>query len=219
MALPRIGVQGSLAERAYEVLKEAIVNKQLPPHQLLNEERLAEELGISRTPLRAALQKLQFEHLIKAVPGRGYTVASLSRSDMEHVFFMRKILEPVAARLAAKHRTDHHVKQLIENVALQRQAVPGGQYLTYLRLDGEFHLGIAAIPENPYLKTAIATVQLHGHRFLVLAEAVRDRAISSLDEHEAIALAIEVGDGDRAERLMRGHVEKTETMLAEVLPG
>jgi DNA-binding GntR family transcriptional regulator len=215
---PRIGIPGSLAERAYEVLKEAIISRQLAPHELLNEEQLAEQLGISRTPVRAALQKLEFEHLVRSIPGKGYMVASLIRADMEHVFFMRRLLEPEAARLAAAHCTPEDAAGLMENVAHQRDAMAAGEYLTYLKRDREFHFAIAAISKNPYLKTAIATVQLHGHRFLVLDETVRARTITSLDEHAAMVAAVADRDGERAARLTLEHIRRTEDMLASTLP-
>lgn len=218
MKFPRIGIPGSLADRAYEVLKEAIVSRQLAPHELLNEEQLAEQLGISRTPVRAALQKLEFEHLVKSVSGRGYMVASLVRADMEHVFFMRRLLEPEAARLAASQCTPADAGGLMENVARQREAIAAGEYLPYLKHDRDFHFAIATIAKNPYLKTAIATVQLHGHRFLVLDETIRARAIASLDEHAAMAAAVADHDGEGAARLALEHIRETETMLATTLP-
>ncbi len=217
MKFPRIGIPGSLADRAYEVLKEAIISRQLVPHELLNEEQLAEQLGISRTPVRAALQKLEFEHLVRSIPGKGYMVASLVRADMEHVFFMRKLLEPEAARLAATHCTPEDAAELRENVARQRESVAAGEYLTYLKHDRDFHLRIAVIAKNPYLKTAIATVQLHGHRFLVLDEKVRARAIASLDEHAALAEAVAGRDGEGAARVTLQHIRETEDMLASAL--
>lgn len=218
VTLPRIGQGAALSDRAYEVLKEAIVHRSLKPGQTLNEEKLAEELGISRTPLRSALQKLHHEHLIQSAPGKGYVVASLNREDMEHVFLMRSLLEPAAARLAALHRRAEDVRKLHQLVGLQRQPVTGGDYLKFLDYDREFHLAIASIPNNPYLKTAISTMQLHGHRFLVLDENVYGRARESLEEHAAIARAIEAGHSEEAERLMAQHVERTRAKLAEALP-
>lgn len=219
VGLPRIGSQGSLTDRAYEVLKEAIVNRQLAPHQLLSEERLAQEMGISRTPLRAALQRLKFERLVTAVRGRGYTVARLARTDMEQVFYLRKLLEPQAARLAARHRTGAHLGRLRDLVARQRQALAHNQYLTFLRHDRDFHMVLASIPGNPYLETAIDSVQLHGHRFLVLDPTVRGRSAWAADEHDRLVEALEAGDEAQAERLMLDHVARTEAMLAEVLRG
>lgn len=218
MSLPRIGVEGSLADRAYEALKEAIVNRTLHPGALLNEERLAEELGISRTPLRTALQRLHHEHLLASAPGKGFMVASLNRRDMGHVFLMRRLLEPAAARLAAGRRTERDVSLLRDAVVAQQEAVEAGDYLRFLRHDEEFHLTIASVSENPYLQSAIRTMQVHGHRFLVLDKHIHGRAPDSIREHAALISAIERRDGDGAEDLMRQHVQRTESKLAEVLP-
>lgn len=218
VTLPKIGQGGALSDRAYEVLKEAIVHRLLKPGQALNEEKLAEELGISRTPLRSALQQLYHEHLIRPASGKGYVVTSLSREDMEHVFLMRSVLEPAAARLAALHRTAGDVDKLHRLVGLQRQTVTAGDYLKFLDYDRDFHLTVASIPKNPYLETAVRTMQLHGHRFLVLDENVYGRAPESVEEHAAIAHAIEAGQPDEAGRLMAQHVERTRAKLAEALP-
>jgi len=217
MSLPRIGSDMSLTQRAYEALKEGILDKTLAPGEVVYEVQLAEQLGISRTPLRAALQKLQYEHLVESQSGKGYRITSLNRADMEHVFFMRKLLEPAAARLAARHRGDSQVKRLYEYVRLQAEGLANDDYLEYLAYDREFHMLIAACANNMYLRSACKTAQLQGYRFLVLDEFVRNRTKFSIEEHTAIAEAIDARDGEAAARLLLEHIEDTESMLAEVL--
>lgn len=217
MALQRVGASGSLTDRTYEALKEAIVQRGLTPNEILSEERLAEELGVSRTPLRAALQKLVYEHLIRRLPGKGYMVASLSRTDMEQVFFMRMLLEPVAARLAAQHRSDKDLARLQQAVESQRAQIEGGDYLGFLQHDREFHLTVASASQNPYLKTVVATMQLHGHRFLVLDPSVHARAPFAIEEHVSLVEAIAARDAEAAGQRMAAHVQMTKTKLAEVL--
>jgi len=194
MSLPRIGSDMSLTQRAYEALKEGILDKTLAPGEVVYEVQLAEQLGISRTPLRAALQKLQYEHLVES-----------------------QSLEPAAARLAAKHRGDSQVKRLYEYVRLQAEGLANDDYLEYLAYDREFHMLIAACANNMYLRSACKTAQLQGYRFLVLDEFVRNRTKFSIEEHTAIAEAIDARDGEAAARLLLEHIEDTESMLAEVL--
>ncbi len=105
MKLNAIGERKSLGEDVYDQLKQAIIDQDIEPGARLVESRIAPMLGISRTPLREALHKLEREDWIEKMPSGGFKVMTLSREDIEETFGIRSVLEAYAARLAAeKHR-------------------------------------------------------------------------------------------------------------------
>lgn len=211
--LPRIGVDASLTERTYTVIRDAILDNKLVPDQVLYEAQIADQLGVSRTPLRAALQILIKEHLVIPLPGKGYRVASLSYKDMQNVFFMRRLLEPAAAGLAAINHSPDDILDMMKAISQQEEALKAGDYPAYLTADRHFHLAIARASQNPYLVSDCTTVQLHGYRFLLLPRFIRARTLTSVQEHTDIARSIEARDRAKAEALLTDHIDKTIQML------
>src|SRR6185437_13859115 len=176
----RLEIQ-SVVDHVYTALRERILSGDLPRASKLRQVSLAEEMGVSRTPLREALRRLAAEGLVDFSPNRGATVSELDFGDMRHAWAARVALEPGAARLAAERRDPDGIAAMREAIADQRSA--DGERGQSFSANRAFHLALAAASGNPHLT-----------RFAEMLWVPR------------IADAIERGDADAAERLTRAHV-------------
>jgi DNA-binding GntR family transcriptional regulator len=182
---------------AYEAIKARILEGGLQPGEALSESEWAETIGISRTPVREAIQLLAQEGLVEVFPKRGTLVARLSVRDVRESFELRQAIEGFSAKLAAERRTD-------EQIAAMRAA------LAAPREDGydtgvDFHALLVQAANNLYLEREFISV---GGR-IELASRLASNATghyASDSTHEVILAAIESGDGEGAEAAMRRHL-------------
>jgi len=139
----------SVVDHVYSALRERILSGDLPRGTKLRQASLADELGVSRTPLREALRRLSTEGLVEFSPNRGATVSELDFGDMRHAWSARVALEPGAARLAAQRRDADAIAAMRDAVKLQRQAAGDG--MDSFAANRSFHLALAAASGNPHL--------------------------------------------------------------------
>lgn len=201
----RLQIQ-SVVDHVYTALRERILSGELPRATRLRQATLADELGVSRTPLREALRRLSAEGLVDFEPNRGATVSELDFGDMRHAWAARVALEPGAARLAAERQDSNGIAAMRDAIAAQRRA--GGEKSASFAANRAFHLALAAASGNPHL-TRFAEM-LWVPRIgvpIYQAQAAEPAGPSAwADEHERIADAIDAGDADAAERLTRLHI-------------
>src|SRR6476659_10837232 len=138
-----------VVDHVYTALRERIRSGDLPLASKLRQVSLAEEMGVSRTPLREALRRLAAEGLVDFSPNRGATVSELDFGDMRHAWSARVALEPGAARLAAQRRDPEAIAAMRDAVTLQRQAAGDG--MDSFAANRSFHLALAAASGNPHL--------------------------------------------------------------------
>jgi DNA-binding GntR family transcriptional regulator len=197
----------SVVDHVYSALRERILSGDLPRGAKLRQASLADELGVSRTPLREALRRLSAEGLVEFLPNRGATVSELDFGDMRHAWSARVAIEPGAARLAAERR--HAPAIAAMRAAIDHQRGAAGNKIESFAANRAFHLALAAASGNPHL-TRFAEM-LWVPRLGVpiyqaqAAEPAGPQAWAA--EHERIADAIASGDADAAERLTRAHVQ------------
>lgn len=193
----------------YESLRTRILSGAHPPGNHLPEESLSESLGVSRTPVRAALRRLAEEGLVTVEPRRGAFVAEFTRADIDEVFDLRRMLERRAASRAATHRTDDQLAQL-ERLVEEMAELSAGTSET--RLDDlhhnnrDFHelvLTAASSPRQYRIATALARTSLTLGSFFDYADDDIER---SVEFHRLIAGAIGSGQADLAGELMAGHI-------------
>lgn len=196
----------SVVDRVYAALRARIVDGELGRGVKLRQEALAEELGVSRTPLREALRRLAAEGLVEFHPNRGAHVVELSPEDVRAAYEARLIVEPGAARLAAARRPSDQLAAL--RAAVEAQRTSADQLASY-SASRAFHLALVRASGNEYLVRLAETLWVPG-----LAQAIYDRQVerpellaSDLAEHERIAAAVEDGDLELAEVLTRRHIE------------
>jgi DNA-binding GntR family transcriptional regulator len=211
--LPKIGSDLSLSERAYRVIKDSILNNRLKPREILSEEMLAKQLGISRTPVREALKKLAFERLVMLNPGKNAVVADISEEDMRNVFTIRVALEPVAARLAAENITGKQINKLEEMLRGQEEALESEDYELYLQKDYEFHTSMARYTNNEQLYDIIVSISTQVQRFLILSQTLQKSSPDALKEHKEVLMAIKNRNPAEAEEMMRRHVNNVTTRI------
>jgi DNA-binding GntR family transcriptional regulator len=196
----------SVVDQVHAELLERIVAGELPPGSRLRQEALADELGVSRTPLREALARLVSEGLVEFVPNRGATVARRDFSDMEQAWRARLVIEPGAARLAAERRELAAIERMHQTVVRQRSVAD--DVTASFALNREFHLALVAASGNTHLLQFSELLWLSRIGVPIFARQARDRAqvLAWADDHEAIADAVAAGSGGRAERLTRDHI-------------
>lgn len=216
--LPQIKTKGSLTEKAYETLKRAILDFDLKPGQLLTEEELSTQLGISRTPLRAALNKLTYENLITVIPGRGTFVSELNPDYMEDIFVVRETMEALCVKLAAKSRTESNIKEMEDIIEEQSSLLDEKDFDAKhsIKLDVRFHYAIAKATKNEILKEQ--TLQLgQGYCRYIIAVPFQDKARKIVEEHRMILEAIKKGAGEEGAKIAQAHINDIKQRIVERL--
>jgi GntR family transcriptional regulator of vanillate catabolism len=199
-------------------LRELILGGELSPNQRLSELAVVERLGVSRTPVRAALARLQEEGLVEAIPSGGYAVRAFSEQEVNEAIELRGVLEGLAARLAAEKGADAQALAALKVCLAQIDSLVASPELSqadferYVELNEVFHEGLIALAESPLVAQQVAraaALPFASPSGFVMAQAVRPEARHILmiaqDQHRCVLEAIENREGARAEAIMREH--------------
>lgn len=197
----------SRGEEVYRRLKQAIVDGDLAPGSRLVEATLANNLSVSRTPVREALQRLASDGLVGQDGSRGLIVARTSLENVRHAYVLRETLEGLAARLAAQHQRPDLLRVLADSLRQMEHGLddPG----EFDRNHSLFHDTIAEMTENPFLIQALAGLVGFRTRMVSLDWVTKKRVRMSVPEHRRIFEAIEMRDQEAAETHARAHVRAT----------
>jgi DNA-binding GntR family transcriptional regulator len=196
---------------AYLLILEAIDQGIYRPGDRLVEAELAERFGVSRTPVREALQRLETQSML-ARDGRSMIVASLDHNQLAELYVVRAELEGLAARLAAKHASPEEVRVLADMVAADHAHLNDPAALS--RANRRFHKQIHLASHNRYLVQQLDLVHRSMALLATTSLAAEGRGSAALAEHAAIVQAIEAGDGAAAQEALRAHISKAfETRL------
>lgn len=194
----------SRAEAAYRSIRDAILSNHLHIGEHLREESLAQQLGMSRTPIREALGRLRSEGLVKEAKPRGYVVSSVSPTDVFHVYAVREELEGLCLRLAATRITPHELFQLSTIIERMEQALEDPP--RFSRLNLQFHGIIVEATGNPVLKKIMDDLMAVVARFPFSAYEVEGRTRQVIAEHRKVLEALELHDPEAAERAIQEHL-------------
>lgn len=209
-----ISVQGTVADRVYSLLRDRIARGELERGTRLHQEDLAVELGVSRTPVREALRRLSAEGLVDLFTNRGARVATADDDDVRAAYSTRLIIEPGAARIAAKVADPSTIDEMRTIIARGRPGKKVGAAQLF-EINREFHLALVAAAGNRQVTEFMEHVWLAriGSQLYVAAP---DRAILSDDwkAHSDIVDAIDAGRAAKAESLTRAHIERALDLLA-----
>ncbi|MCF6443777.1 GntR family transcriptional regulator [Nereida sp. MMG025] len=188
---------------AYDMILEAIDIGVYKPGDRLVESELAERFGVSRTPIREALQRLETQSLLTR-DGRSLIVASLDHNQLAELYVVRAELEGLAARLAARHATPEEVQVLREMLEADRSLI--GDPSAMSRANRRFHKQVHLASHNRFLVQQLDLVHRSMALLATTSLAIEGRDVKTLDEHEVIVAAIENGDGDGAYHALREHI-------------
>lgn len=196
-----------LRERVYEALEASIVAGTFPPGSHLREDDLARQLGVSRNPVREALQRLMHDGLVDHHSGKGIFVHAPSLREVEEVYHVRALLESESARLAAEHIDEAGLTKLSELLTLGGDAVGKRDAEQLLELNERFHNIILTAADNSVMLKMMITLQRRIRWYF--GSVVVERSGGSWDQHEAIYRALRSRDGQKAAELMAEHVSHT----------
>jgi DNA-binding GntR family transcriptional regulator len=189
-----------------EELRNAIVELRLRPGAPLREVALAEQLGVSKTPLREAFARLEQEGLVETTSFKGAVVTGYSERDLNEIYELRALLEGAAARSAAEGSTADISRALRDVVVRSRQLRDAGELEALAELHEQFDLIVYAQVTNERIVALIENLRAHLTRIGKLTVSIPGRVEASVEEHAAIVDAIAARDPDEAERLMRVHI-------------
>jgi len=207
-----------LDQKAYQMLKTMILERQLLPGEKIPQEKLAEDLGISRTPLVNALKFLEKEKLVQSIPRRGFFMRTFTKKEMISIFELREVLEGLAARKAAQKITDKEIAQLgtfFKQFAGDKDIK---DIRAYAREDRRFHKFLLDIGAKEFLKSILETYNIISYSYQVVApEGLVRHPSDTIREHQAMIEAIANRDTEAAENLMRRHFQRSRAVLQESL--
>ena len=200
--------EGTVSDAIYAVLRNCIIEGSLESGSRLRAEKIAGEMGVSRTPVREALQRLESDEFVIARPRKGLVVRGLSETDLVEIFQIREALEGMAARLAARNARRGDIAAL-ETLVDEMELVKDGDADRMRELTGEFHLGVARCADNARLLRMIQELQDRVRQFGDSTLFLPDQPSEALREHRNLLAAIGDGDGDGAEEVVRTHRRRT----------
>ncbi|CAB1059163.1 Transcriptional regulator, GntR family [Olavius sp. associated proteobacterium Delta 1] len=210
----------NLDQKVYSILKDMIIGRKLLPGQKIPQEKLARDLGISRTPLIGALKFLEQDKLVESVPRKGFFVRLFSKEEMVYIFELREVLEGLAARRAASKINDSQIIKLnsfFQHYVKQKNI---SDYKGYAREDRRFHNFVTEVGAKEFLKSILLTTNIISFSYQVLpSEGLVRPPNETIQEHLAMIEAIKGRDSEAAEELMRQHFKKSLAYLKRELNG
>lgn len=207
----------SLTDQAYGALRQQIITGVLPPGREMSELELADELSMSKTPVREALSRLGVEGLVEAFPRRGYRVTSVTVKDMNDLFAVRAMLEGTAGALAAINLTEAGLERL---EALADASYIRGENIStqsFVKANEDFHSAIAQATRNPRLHHLVVSHLEECGRFFYMGAQARDVNPETTNDHHRIVAVLRERDPERARAAMVEHNENTRQGLLRAL--
>lgn len=206
-------ISGTIAKR----VRDAILNGRLEPGQRIKEGQIAQELGVSRTPVREALMLLKSEGLVEVLPNRGARVRAYEADDLYEIYELRSVLESFAARKAAENISERDIEALKASCAKFNRLCKEGDVRGLIKENLFFHETIMNAAGNSRLTELIRGVVELPLVYKIYHWSSPEERLASGEEHLEVAKALEVRDPELAEKLMRKHlVRRTEFLLRQL---
>lgn len=211
------GERPSAATDAYWKIRQMIVTGRLRPGQFINEQDLVDHLGVGRTPIREAIQRLAIQGLVEIFPRRGVAVARLGLDDIQAVFEARETIEETTAQLAAQRRSNDEAQRLLALGEQIRNVSSSGDYSAFLDIDQKLHHLIASAARNRILADIADHLLMLSnwiwHQYFLLNRA----SSSNYFVHDLIIEAIVNGDPDGARQAMHDHVQQSRELIRSAM--
>lgn len=206
-------------DNTYYALKQKIIDSELKPDQVVQEENLAALLGVSRTPLREAIQRLENEEFLVRQPNGRLKVASVTLKEVEEIFLIRSMLEGYIAKNAARHATEqdiHHLKTMIEKIKHSFQLGASQDFVSY---GFEFHDYLSQISQLKTFEKILNQLRDHALRYCRYVTMHGDWNTQADEEHNYILQMIATRNEEGAERAMQDHILSSLTTAVERIRG
>jgi GntR family transcriptional regulator, rspAB operon transcriptional repressor len=195
-----------LKDRVYEVIKRRIVDLSLPPNGQLVEQRLAEELGVSKSPIREALLRLERDGLVYTLSFKGCFVAEITPQDVKHTFQLREALEIYCLKLACETFSDEEIHRIRTILLKGEEAVKGSDLEQCYSVNTEFHDALITYTKNPKIQRTYLTLRDHLDRYRNIASRIWGRVGKSHQDHLLIMESLESRDLVRSGKYMSDHL-------------
>ena len=206
-----------LRKQVYEVLRETILTGKLKPGEKITEVEIAEELNVSRTPVREAIRMLELEDLIVIVPQRGVFVAGIkSIKEINDIFQVRSELEGLAAFLTAQNISEEQLSRMDNYTDQIKKCIENNDLERCIEIDISFHQIIYEASDNKWLQKLLDTLFEQITRFRSNSLAQEGRMEEALNEHKEMSEAFANGDADKARELAQKHIESARKSVINV---
>jgi len=208
----------SLVDRAYDKVKKRILDNQYYPGYQALEKEIADDLGMSRTPVREALIRLQHEGLVQLIPRRGVRIVPIVPSDMKEIYDVLTSLESMAAELLARRKPGAEELEPMKSATEDMEAALDRDDLeAWAEADERYHRSLIELCGNRRLATMANTVRDQGHRARMVTLRLREKPVGSIQDHRQLLDAIEKGDWKAARRIHYDHRQRASSELTRIL--
>lgn len=207
----------SLRDAAYQAIKHRIITCAYKPGEYLNEAFVSNSLGIGRTPVHQAIDRLMLDGLVEVIPRKGVIVKPVSLEEIMQIVEVRLLNESYCVRLAAERAGPDDVAELSDILDRAGQWTETRRSEQLMLLDREFHATIARVSQNAVLRDTLMKLHDRSLRFWFISLNRPGQHESVQRQHEAVLLAIKERDPDGAQDAMRAHIEAFRRNLAENL--
>ncbi len=197
----------SLRDQAYEAIKQRIITCELRPGEVLSEAVVSEGLGIGRTPVRQAIDRLAGDGLVEIMPRKGSIVKPVTLDEIFNIIDVRVVNETFCVRAAAAGADSEFIAAITANLEAMRQAVRAHEIETLAQLDRAFHVMIAGATHNPIMADLLRNLHERSARLWFISLRANEHHLKVCDEHAAIVEGIVCQDPDRAAGAMQAHIE------------
>lgn len=196
----------SLSDRILTIIERAILTGSIKPGERLIETELAKNLGISKSPVREALKRLEGEGIVKLIPRKGYFVRDIDRKSIEEFFDVMFILEPTSALLSLKKKSETVYMEIDEILHNMDRCLRKKDYESYRALNDQFHGLFYGLTDNEWIIKILGILRKQAYLLRSLSLYTKDRFLHSIEEHLAIADAYKKGDKKLLEKAVKNHL-------------
>jgi DNA-binding GntR family transcriptional regulator len=204
-------------EQVYKYIRKTILIGEIGPGERLTEAKLSKEIGISRTPIREALHKLEMENLIYSIPRVGYVVKDISKEEVEEICEIRMTLETLAAIWASANMTSKEIDRLEQIILLTEENIKSNGMEEVIKLDSEFHEIICRASKSQRIEEISQSLRDHMLKFRIKALCVPSIAHRSNEGHRKILHALKARDPKKIRGAIRFHLNRTKIDVTNVI--
>lgn len=216
MGLNKITKPESLAKKVTKALRQSILNNELTPNVIYNEKSIAQDLGISRTPVREALLELSAKRLVKFLPQKGVVINTFTLEDIDDAFEIRTALEVFSVQKLCLNTNDLDTTPLEKFLTDQKNAVASKDEIRFMEADRHFHIGFTRLTKNSYLIDMMEDIRDIMHLMGFKALGINGRMKLVVKEHQEILSAVQQKSVSLAMEKMRVHLENSRDAVKTV---